>query len=108
MHRMIMRPHKGRVVHHIDRNGLNNRRDNLQVCTPRQHLAGRGPCGAVSQFVGVYRHGDKWEARIRSHGKVYHLGYFDDEVEAAKARDRKAYELHGKFAYLNFPENYAC
>ncbi|MEN6577441.1 MAG: HNH endonuclease [Phycisphaerales bacterium] len=103
-----MRPHKGRVVHHIDGNGLNNRCDNLQVCTPRQHLAGRGPCGGVSRFVGVYRHGDKWEARIRCHGKVYYLGYFDDEVEAAKARDRKTYELHGKFAYLNFPEDYAC
>ena len=50
--------------------------------------------------------GDKWVARIRSHGKVYYLGFFDDEVEAAKARDRKAYELHGKFAYLNFPEDF--
>jgi hypothetical protein len=30
----------------------------------------------------------------------------DDEVEAAKARDRKAYELHGDRAYLNFPEDY--
>jgi len=33
-------------------------------------------------------------------------GIPDDEVEAAKARDRKAYELHGEFAYLNFPEDY--
>ena len=38
-------------------------------------------------------------------GKAYYLGFFDDEVEAAKARDRKAYELHGEFAYLNFPED---
>jgi hypothetical protein len=29
-----------------------------------------------------------------------------DHIEAAKARDRKAYELHGRFAYLNFPEDY--
>ena len=27
----------------------------------------------------------------------------DREVEAAKARDRKAYELAGEFAVLNFP-----
>jgi len=39
-------------------------------------------------------------------GKHYHLGLFDDEVEAAKARDRKAWELRGEFAYLNFPEDY--
>ena len=27
-----------------------------------------------------------------------------DDVEAAKARDRKAYEFEGEFAYLNFPD----
>jgi len=106
MHRMIMKPRRGYIVHHRDHNGLNNRRDNLLVCTPRQHLAARGPCGGASRFVGVYRRGNKWEARIRCRGKVYYLGFFDDEVEAAKARDRKAYELHGEFAYLNFPEDF--
>ncbi len=94
-------------MHHIDHNGLNNRRDNLRECTPRQHLAGRGPCGGVSCFVGVYRRRDKWEARIRCRGKIYYLGVFDDKVEAAKARDRKAYELNGEHAYLNFPEDFA-
>ena len=29
---------------------------------------------------------------------------FEDKVQAAKARDRKAYELFGPFAYLNFPD----
>jgi hypothetical protein len=35
---------------------------------------------------------------------TYLPGTFDDEVEAAKARGRKAYELEGELAYLNFPE----
>jgi hypothetical protein len=39
-------------------------------------------------------------------GRTYYLGTFDDEVEAAKARDRKAYELEGQYAYLNFPEDF--
>lgn len=30
--------------------------------------------------------------------------YFDTEIEAALARDRKAFELHGEFAAFNFPE----
>jgi hypothetical protein len=105
MHRMIMRPRRGYIVHHLDHDGLNNRRDNLRVCTPRQHQSTRGPSGGTSQYVGVYRCKDRWEARIRHRGKVYYLGFYDTEVEAAKARDRKAYELHGEFAYLNFPED---
>ncbi len=106
MHRMVMRPRSGYIVDHIDRNGLNNCRDNLRVCTRRQNQANRGPCGGTSRFVGVYRHKDRWLAGFRWRGKYYYVGYFDDEVEAAKARDRKAYELQGEFAYLNFPEDF--
>jgi len=35
------------------------------------------------------------------------IGEFDDPIEAAKARDRVVRELHGEFAYLNFPEEFA-
>jgi len=41
---------------------------------------------------------------IKHKGELFNLGLFDDDVEAAKARDRKAYELEGEFAYLNFPD----
>jgi hypothetical protein len=106
MHRMILRPRRGRIVDHIDGNGLNNRRCNLRVCTRRQNLANQKPRGGSSRFVGVHRQGDKWVAGISCRGTYYYLGLFDDEVEAAKARDRKAYELHGVHAYLNFPKDY--
>ena len=107
MHRMIMRPRKGYVVDHIDGNGLNNRRCNLRVCTIRQNRANTRPCGGSSRFVGVYRHASgKWVAGLVCRGKYYYLGIFDDEVEAAKARDRKAYEFFGEYAYLNFPEDF--
>jgi hypothetical protein len=107
MHRMILRPRKGYLVDHIDGNGLNNRRCNLRVCTPQENQANRGPCGGSSRFVGVFRNKDnKWQAGIQCRGVHYYLGVYDDEVEAAKARDRKAYALHGEHAYLNFPEDY--
>jgi HNH endonuclease len=106
MHRMIMRPRKGYVVDHIDGNGLNNRRCNLRVCTHQQNQANRRPYGGASEFVGVVRNKGKWMAGIQYRGKYFYLGRFDDEVEAAKARDRKAYELHGEYAYLNFPEDF--
>jgi len=106
MHRMIMRPRKGYLVDHIDGNGLNNRRCNLRVCTPAQNRANARPCGGASGFVGVYPKGNKWRASITCRGEFYYLGLFDDPVEAAKARDRKAYALHGPYAYLNFPEDF--
>ncbi len=106
MHRMIMQARPGYVVDHIDGNGLNNRRCNLRVCTPLQNQGNRGPRGGTSRFVGVSRRQDKWVAHIRYRGETCQIGSFDDEVEAAKARDRKAYELLGEYAYLNFPEDF--
>lgn len=37
MHRQIMHTPNGLVVHHITRNGLDNRKDFLLNCTPEQH-----------------------------------------------------------------------
>jgi len=106
MHREIMQAPKGTMVDHIDHNTLNNRRCNLRVCTPEQNYANAGPRGSGCGYVGVHRSGNKWVAQITCRGVYYYLGLFDDPVEAAKARDRKAYELHGPYAYLNFPEDY--
>ncbi|MEN6576647.1 MAG: HNH endonuclease [Phycisphaerales bacterium] len=106
MHREITKAPGNRFVDHINCDTLDNTRDNLRLCTRRQNHANTCSRRGSSRFVGVSRHGDKWMAYINWRGKHYHLGLFDDEVEAAKARDRKAWELHGEFAYLNFPEDY--
>lgn len=104
MHREIMKPPKGKHVDHKDRNGLNNRPDNLRICKPAQNEYNKGPRGKRSRFKGVYPDGDKWYAVIKHKGRTHYLGRFAEEVEAARARDRKARELQGEFAYLNFPE----
>jgi len=106
MHREIMKPPKGKVVDHADGNGSDNRRSNLRNCTQLQNSQNSRRRIRRSRFRGVYRRGGKWEAKVVYKGKEYYLGLFDDEVEAAKARDRKAYELAGEYAYLNFPEDF--
>jgi hypothetical protein len=101
MHRQIMNPPQGKVVDHKNGNGLDNRRCNLRICSAQENAWNCRPHAdkTSSQFIGVVPHGDKWMARV---GKEY-LGVFDDEVEAAKTRDRRALELYGEHAWLNFP-----
>jgi hypothetical protein len=43
--------------------------------------------------VGWYKKTGQWQAKIRVAGKQEHLGYFDDEAEAARAFDTRAAEL---------------
>jgi hypothetical protein len=106
MHREIMQPPPGMVVDHINHNPVNNRRCNLRTCTLRENHRNRRFVRNKSGFIGVYPHGKKWKAMIHSGGKVVYQEVFDDKVEAAKARDRKAFELFGPFAYLNFPDEF--
>ncbi len=105
MHREIMKAPPGMVVDHIDGNSLNNRRSNLRICTPRQNGHNKRFTGNVSGFAGVYPHGKRWRVIVQDRSKTVYSAVFDDKVEAAKARDRKAVELFGQFACLNFPED---
>jgi len=89
---------------HRDGNGLNNQRENLRICTRQQNSQnGLAHKDSSSQFKGVSlkkgRH--KWVACIMQNGKLAHLGYFDNEIEAAKTYNTKAKELFGEFAKLN-------
>jgi HNH endonuclease len=108
MHREIMNTPDDMVVDHINGNGLNNRKSNMRNCTKAQNSYNSRPRGGHSGYVGVTYHkrSRKFSAVIGYNGEKIHVGEFDDEIEAAQARDRKALELQGEFAYLNFPEEF--
>jgi hypothetical protein len=105
MHRFIMAAPDHLMVDHIDRNGLNNCRSNLRLCTPAQNCCNTASRKGTSKYKGVGKgkNEKKWRAQINSNKKICHIGCFSEEIDAAKAYDKKARQLHGQFACLNFP-----
>lgn len=93
-------------VDHRNGNGLDNRRENLRPATHSQNMANRKKIeDTSSRFIGVHWREDiqKFRAHISVDRKRIDLGHFDDEIKAAKVRDKKAKEIYGEFAKLNFP-----
>jgi len=109
MHRQIMNPPAGMIVDHANRNKMDNSRANLRVCTRDENMQNRGKSvGCSSRFKGVSydKKAGRWKVSIWFRREHIFLGYFKDEEEAARAYDRKAVELFGEFARLNFPEEW--
>jgi hypothetical protein len=106
MHRFIMNAPRHLVVDHINHNGLDNRKLNLRLCTRAENSRNRRPFslnGSRYKGVSYDKQRKLFVAAIRCNGKYYYLGRFKSEIAAAKAYDKKAKELFGEFAYLNFP-----
>lgn len=95
------------LIDHKDGNPLNNTRDNLRRASHIQNSSNRArQSNNSSGFKGVSWNSrrKKWLARIAADGKEIQIGQFADPAEAARAYDKKAKELHGQFARLNFPQ----
>ncbi len=105
MHRFILDAQSGTFTDHIDRDGLNNRRENLRFCTRSQNEHNKTRrSDNKSGFKGVYWHktNSKWAAQITVNGDIKRLGFFDTPEEAARVYDISAEEFHGEFACTNF------
>ena len=105
MHRHLVSAEKGMIADHINRNKLDNRRENLRIVTHSQSLANRGKNknGVTSKFRGVWidRKRMKFAAAIKKDRKYIHIGYFDCQKDAARAYNEKALALFGEHAGLN-------
>lgn len=106
LHRVITGCPPDREVNHINGDGLDNRQENLQICTTQQNQFAliRKKKDASSSYRGVswFTRNRCWRAAIKHNGKVIYLGRFDNEEDAARAYDVKARELFGEFACPNF------
>jgi hypothetical protein len=106
MHRFILKAPKGTVVDHINGNSLDNRRENLRLCSQSENsknLRVHRLVNKTSRFKGVCW--DKlrsvWTAQITVNYKKIHIGSFPTEELAAEAYNFAAKKNFGEFSRLN-------
>lgn len=103
MHRQILdlKLHDGKQVDHINKNKLDNRKENLRICTPSQNQHNR-PINKnnKSGYKGVTFHkgSGKWHAQIMVNRKNRYLGSFSLPEEAYECYCKEAQILHKEFA----------
>lgn len=103
--RVIMNCPETLVVDHIDGNPMNNCKSNLRV-TEQKHnnknASKRKNSKSLYKGVSPKKNGT-FTVKIQKDNKTAFIGKYKTELEAAKAYDKKAKELFGEFARLNFP-----
>lgn len=92
-------------VDHINRNKLDNRRNNLRLIERQPNRWNRAQ-NPGKNYKGAYFHkkSGKWQATIMYCYKQIALGLYKTEIEAALAYDRGAAYYFGWDGYFNFPE----
>src|ERR1051325_3459488 len=104
MHRVIMgldsQP-RTITIDHINGNGLDNRRANLRICKLGENSRNLHRAWGKYGIRGVRKDkGGKWRARIRLNYKLFNIGSFDTERDAAIAYAFASKALHGEFGSL--------
>lgn len=103
LHRFILG--KDTLIDHINNNPLDNRKDNLRVCTFQENTFNQKKAvNNTSGYKGVWfsKQRNKWTSTVRRSGERFYLGYFNDPLSCARAYDLKAKELFGDYAKTNF------
>ena len=106
MHRLIAEVSglelEGLQVDHINRDKLDNRRENLRPATNSQNQVNMPPKRGKSFKGTELVPSGRFRARGCLNYKQVYIGTFDTEAEAARAYDAWATIAHGEFAWLNF------
>jgi hypothetical protein len=89
LHRLLLGEPIGLLVDHKNNNPLDNRKDNLRVCTNQQNMENRDVnfIRGASGIRGVYWRPDrnKWHAKAELKGKSCYIGSYDSKDDAAAA-----------------------
>jgi len=100
MHRYLLDLPKGEpIVDHINGNPLDNRRENLRLCTPLENGRNLRAKKSVSGATGVRITPEgRWRARIMVDHKEIGLGNYSTKEEAIRARKEAEQKYYGEYA----------
>ena len=102
MHRVILKLELDKICDHINGNGLDNRKENLRICSHKENIRNRGlNRNNTSGYTGVYyqQQNKKWYARIMVDGMFICLGQYVDAKLASIAYRKAAKKYFGEFFY---------
>lgn len=89
LHRFITNCPEDKMIDHINRNPLDNRKTNLRIVTAKENQENKKRYkNNISGTTGVswHKQAQKWRARIYQNGKEISLGLFDTKEKAIEAR----------------------
>ena len=100
LHRIIMDDPEGQFIDHINRNPLDNRRENLRIVSIQENCMNLSMKKTnKSGIAGVHwdKNANKWRAKLTYKYKSINLGRFEKLEDARKARKDAELKYFGEF-----------
>lgn len=102
LHHIVLPPTGDKIIDHINRNKLDNRRENLRLATYSQNGMNRGVnVNSSTGFKGAIKESGKYVSKITVDGRSIYIGTFNTPEDAAKAYNVMAEVHFGEYAHLN-------
>ena len=105
MHKLLhLNAPSGMVIDHINRNRLDNRMENIRICTQKENSFNTSKNkNSKNKYKGVKQmKNGLWKASITHNKNKYEINDIPNELDAAKVYDSMAEELFGDYAGKNF------
>lgn len=103
----IPNPYNLSCVDHKNRDSLNNDLSNIHWVSNSENSRNKTKqknTSSIYNGVCFHKKASKWQVSIRINYKKKYIGFFDNEIDAAKAYDKYARENNLHTTNFNFPE----
>ena len=105
MHREILHAAEGTIIDHLNRNSLDNRKENLRFASVQKNAFNRSKpvMKCTSRYKGVFQRKNKkyWTARIKFNDRHVELGSYEDEEKAAAVYNFASRIFFGRYRCEN-------